>query len=142
MTRDPTPSAGAAPARLAGRGGPHRLVPRRLRPWAFFACGILVVQLFAAGVAAAQRGPRGPAATSTGHPGALWASATPLDDGRQMLLVVDQEHRALAVYHVDPASGTVSLKSSRDISWDLLVGEFNAQEPKPASLRRMLEMQK
>lgn len=114
----------------------------RLPPWVFFVCGIAIVPLFAAAGAAAQRATRAPAAASTGHPGALWAATTPLDDGRQMLLVVDQEQRALAVYHLDPATGTVSLKSSRDISWDLLVGDFNAQEPRPASLRRLLEMQK
>lgn len=114
----------------------------RPAPWAYFVCGIAIVPLFAAAGAAAQRVARAPAAASTGHPGSLWAATTPLDDGRQMLLVVDQEQRALAVYHLDPATGTVSLKSSRDISWDLLVGDFNAQEPRPASLRRMLEMQK
>jgi hypothetical protein len=141
MNRSPAAPA-TAPARRGGSGLPPGLLPRRLPPWAVFACGILVAPLFAAAVAAAQRAPRGPAATSGGHPGALWASTAPLDDGRQMLLVVDQEQRALAIYHVDPATGTVALKSSRDISWDLLVGDFNAQEPKPASLRRMLEMQK
>lgn len=114
----------------------------RLPPWVFFVCGIAIVPVFAAAGTAAQRAARASAAASTGHPGALWAATTPLDDGRQMLLVVDQEQRALAVYHLDPATGTVSLKSSRDISWDLLVGDFNAQEPRPAALRRMLEMQK
>ena len=134
------PSASAPDGRIAcptrSSGG------SRLPPWVFFVCGIAIVPLFAAAGAAAQRAARAPAAASTGHPGALWAATTPLDDGRQMLLVVDQEQRALAVYHLDPATGTVSLKSSRDISWDLIVGDFNAQEPRPASLRKMLEMQK
>ncbi len=45
-----------------------------------------------------------------------------------------------AVYHVDGPTGSLVLKSTRNITWDLMVGDFNAQEPKPASLRKMLEM--
>jgi hypothetical protein len=68
--------------------------------------------------------------------------STPLDDGRQLLLVLDQEQRTVAVYHLDPATGSLTLKSTRDIRWDLLVGDFNAQEPKPSALQKMLEMPK
>jgi len=106
------------------------------------AAGIAAAALLGAVVMAAQRPVRVPAAPAAGHAAAFWTAMTPLEDGRQMLLVVDPENRALAIYHVDPAGGTVTLKSSRDISWDLLVGEFNAQEPKPAALKRMLEMPK
>jgi hypothetical protein len=74
--------------------------------------------------------------------GPLWTLATPLDDGRQMLLVVDQQNRAMAIYHVDPANGTLTLKSTRDIRWDLMVEDFNGQEPRPAALKKMLEMPK
>lgn len=85
------------------------------------------------GELAAQRpaapGPRG---------GPLWLSDSPLDDGRRLLVVVDSETRHAAVYHVDP-TGTLTLKSARDISWDLLLDEFNGQEPKPATLRAMLQ---
>jgi hypothetical protein len=96
----------------------------------------------AGGVAAAQRQGRGGPAAAGGPTGPLWTMTTPLDDGRQLLLVVDQEQRAVAVYHLDPASGTITLKSTRDIRWDLLVGDFNAQDPKPAALQKMLEMPK
>lgn len=70
--------------------------------------------------------------------GPLWLSDSPLDDGRRLLVVVDSETRHAAVYHVDPA-GALTLKSARDISWDLLLDEFNGQEPKPATLRSMLQ---
>ena len=33
----------------------------------------------------------------------------------------------------------LAAKSTRDISYDLMVGDFNAQAPKPAELKRMLE---
>lgn len=64
----------------------------------------------------------------------------PLDDRQQLLIVVDPQVRSAAVYHVDGPSGTLVLKSTRNITWDLMVGDFNAQEPKPAALRRMLEV--
>jgi NADH dehydrogenase FAD-containing subunit len=56
-----------------------------------------------------------------------------------LLLVVDPHLKNAAVYHVDAAAGTLTLKSTRDISYDLLVGDFNAQAPKPADLKKMLE---
>jgi hypothetical protein len=69
----------------------------------------------------------------------LWISATPLDDHRQLLLVIDPQLRNAAVYHVDAPTGTLTLKSTRNITWDLMVGDFNAQEPKPSALKKMLE---
>lgn len=72
--------------------------------------------------------------------GQLWIHTTPLDDRQQVMLVVDPQLRNAAIYHVDGPSGALVLKSTRNITWDLMVGDFNAQEPKPAALRRMLEV--
>lgn len=106
-------------------------------------CGATVIALLAGGGGAlmAQRPmrPGGPIADA-GAPGHLWISATPLDDQRQLLIVIDPTVKNAAIYHVDGGSGTLSLKSTRDISWDLMVGDFNAQEPKPSALKRMLEV--
>jgi len=105
----------------------------------FSAVAILcLVGLIAASGAAAQR--PSPGGNAVGPGGQLWISATPIDNARQLLIVIDPGARNAAVYHVDAAAGTLSLKSTRDISWDLLVGDFNAQEPKPAALRKMLEI--
>jgi hypothetical protein len=71
--------------------------------------------------------------------GPLWIHSTPLDERQQLLLVVDPHLRNAAIYHVDGPTGSLVLKSTRNITWDLMVGDFNAQEPKPAALRRMLE---
>ncbi len=68
----------------------------------------------------------------------LWITESRMDDGRRLLLVVDQATRHAAIYHLDGATGTLTLRSTRDITWDLMVGDFNAQEPKPSSLRKML----
>jgi hypothetical protein len=74
-----------------------------------------------------------------GQEGPLWISENRLDDGRRLLVVVDQATRHAAVYHLDGVDGTLTLRSTRDISWDLMVGDFNAQEPKPTALRKMLQ---
>lgn len=84
---------------------------------------------------AAQR--PAPAATEAST---LWISETPLDEARRLMIVVDTAGRHAAVYHVDAASGTLTLRSTRDISWDLLVDDFNAQEPRPAALKKMLQV--
>ena len=96
-------------------------------------------------LSAQQRGQRpglaggaaGPAGEGTGQP--LWISATPLDDGRQLLLIIDPQMKNAAIYHVDGA-GSLTLRSTRNIAWDLLVPEYNAQEPRPATLKKMLEV--
>ena len=87
------------------------------------------------GRTAAQRPTAPDPSAATG----LWISTGPLDETRRLLLVVDPQLKNAAVYHVDAAAGTLTLKSTRDISYDLLVGDFNAQAPKPAELKKMLE---
>jgi len=105
--------------------------------------GVMVAAILGSGGMAAQRAGRSlPGAGSGDHSGPLWTLATPLDDGRQMLLVVDQQNRTMAIYHVDPATGTLTLTSTRDVRWDLMVEDFNCQEPRPSALKKMLEMPK
>ena len=81
-----------------------------------------------------------PAGLPAASGGTLWISATPLDDTHQLLIVIDPQLRNAAIYHVDGPGGTLTLKSTRDITWDLMVGDFNSQEPKPSALKKMLEM--
>ncbi len=76
---------------------------------------------------------------ATAGPG-LWVTATPLDDGRQLLLVIDPHLKNAAVYHVDAQTGAMTLKSARNITYDLMVQDYNCQEPRPAALRKMLEV--
>jgi hypothetical protein len=107
------------------------LPPLRAGLW-LTAVGAILGSSFVTGELRAQR-PPGPAA------GTLWMSDSPLDDGRRLLIVIDPATRHAAVYHVDAASGSLTLKSTRDISWDLTLGEFNAQDPKPTALKKLLD---
>ena len=111
-------------------------------PRPMVACAALVGVLACGGpLLWAQRPGRPPVSSGGDVPAtqALWISSTPLDESRLLLLVVDPQLKNAAIYHVDGAQGTLTLKSARNITWDLMVGDFNAQDPKPAALRRMLE---
>ena len=70
----------------------------------------------------------------------LWVSTTPLDGNRQLLMVVDQQRKVLAVYHVDTTSGTVTLRSTRALGYDLQLDDFNATDPRPSALKKMLQI--
>jgi hypothetical protein len=71
----------------------------------------------------------------------LFVSTSPIDSGRQMLLVIDPERQVLAVYHIETASGEVSLQSTRALGYDLQLEDFNAKEPKPAAIKKMLRIE-
>lgn len=106
--------------------------------WSLAAAGALIV--CGAAVATSQQPARRTAAASGLVDGTgLWISDSTLDEGRRLLLVVDPVSRHAAVYHVDAASGSLSLKSARDLSWDLSLDEFNVQEPRPAAIRKMVQ---
>ncbi len=70
----------------------------------------------------------------------LFVSTSPIDSGRQMLLVIDPERQVLAVYHIETISGEVSLRSTRALGYDLQLEDFNAEDPKPAAIRKMLSI--
>lgn len=108
-----------------------------------FSRGLAAAAVIAAGwlwLAGGQTAAQRPAPPESAAPGGLWISASPLDETRRLLLVIDPQLKNAAVYHVEAATGTLTLKSTRDISYDLMVGDFNAQSPKPADLKKMLEL--
>lgn len=110
---------------------PHALTPPK---WLAALVAALLAGLWWANDLAAQR----PSVPERGGP--LWISESRLDDARRLLVVIDEVGRHAAIYHVDAAAGTLTLKSTRDISGDLSVGDFNAQEPRPGAIQRMLQL--
>ena len=57
---------------------------------------------------------------------------------RQQVTVIDPQSRVMSVYHIDHASGMISLKSVRNIRADLLMDEYNTESPLPREIRAIL----
>jgi hypothetical protein len=64
---------------------------------------------------------------------------TSLGERGQMLTVVDPRQRVLSVYHIELPTGKITLKSVRNMQWDLQVEEFNNVSPSPKEIRSQLE---
>jgi nitrogen fixation protein len=95
--------------------------------------------------AAAVAEPRGeylaqratPAATALAGSELVVVSAT-LGE-KQMLTVVDPRQRVVSVYHIDMATGKISLKSVRNIQWDLQINDLNNESPLPQQIQLLLQ---
>ena len=60
-------------------------------------------------------------------------------DGRQQITVVDPRGRSMAVYQVDRVTGGLSLKSVRNLTWDLQIEDFNSTSPTPREIRALTD---
>jgi hypothetical protein len=67
--------------------------------------------------------------------------AMPLSSGDkgQLLTVIDPRLQTIGVYAIDPASGKISLRSVRNIHWDLQMSDFNGENPLPKEIRLQLD---
>ncbi len=83
----------------------------------------------------AQRAAHGP----VGSTGGLIALEAPVGDKRQQVTVIDPQTHVLSVYHIDLVTGAVTLKSVRNIHWDLQLIEHNGTSPLPQDVRAMVE---
>ena len=97
--------------------------------------GVLAVLTFGFPEASAQR-----AGPDRASPSAeLVALSFDAGDGRQQLTVIDPRTRVMAVYHVDRITGALSLKSVRNVHWDLQIEDFNSANPTPREIRALTE---
>ena len=62
-----------------------------------------------------------------------------IDDHRQQLTVIDPVMKVVTIYHVAKDSGEITLKSVRNIRWDLQLEEFNSASPRPQEIKRALD---
>ncbi|MFO0939268.1 MAG: hypothetical protein U0930_00730 [Pirellulales bacterium] len=108
-----------------------RWLDRRLFYYAAGACLVW----FAFGTADLFSQSGSSAAPHSPNPSMQVVSSTNVN-GVQQLVVLDQNTRGLAVYHVD-ATGNLQLRSVRTLVWDLRMEEFNAQAPTPSELKRI-----
>jgi hypothetical protein len=59
--------------------------------------------------------------------------------GTQQITVVDPRSRSVAVYHVDRVTGSLSLKSVRNIAFDMQIEDFNSNSPTPREIRALTD---
>lgn len=71
--------------------------------------------------------------------GLITVTAQAAGDRCQQVTVISPETQTLAVYHIDLSNGAVTLKSVRNIHWDLQLNDFNATIPLPGEIRSSLE---
>ncbi len=69
----------------------------------------------------------------------LFTQVSATDAGPLTVTVIDPRQRVMAVYHVDRASGEITPKSVRNITWDLQMIEFNSGKPLPQDIRNGLQ---
>ncbi len=109
--------------------------------------GVVLGMALAAAVAVAQQ--RGESLTQRAMPATVSLGAVAgselivapalLGEKGQMLTVVDPRQRVLSVYHIDLNTGKITLKSARNIQWDLQVPDFNNASPTPKEIQSWLE---
>jgi hypothetical protein len=56
-----------------------------------------------------------------------------------LVVVVDPNTNGMSVYHIDRTTGEITLKSVRNVRWDLQMEEFNGVNPTPQDIRSLLE---
>ena len=107
--------------------------------------GLAVAALGIVGLADAQV-PRGAALGTSGQAAAsspdLLALSHDGGDGRQQIAVIDPRQRVMAVYMIERGSGTLQLKSVRNLAWDLQIEDYNSGTPAPRDIRALRESTK
>jgi hypothetical protein len=85
-----------------------------------------------------------PAGSTTANPsghfqtaagGSLVAHFAAAAGGPHTVTVIDPQRQVLGVYHVDAASGAITLMSVRNLSWDLQMAHFNNEGLLPQDVR-------
>jgi hypothetical protein len=109
--------------------------------WLGLAAGVLLTTLVGAGwvsssTADAQRLTSAPRSEMAAG---LFALPSEVDDRHQQITLIDPVARTMVVYHIDKPSGEVTLRSVRNIHWDLQMDEFNGKTPLPREIRSLLE---
>jgi len=122
---------------IGSSGDPSR--PARPLGFSGVLAGILASACLAWVAAGASADPPGTAGPNPGKSeAALIVMSSPLAEGQQ-LTVIDPATRVVCIYHVSAKTGEISLKSIRNISWDLRMTQFNAVNPLPEEIRSLVE---
>jgi Tol biopolymer transport system component len=58
---------------------------------------------------------------------------------RSNITLIDPQTRSMVVYHIDKTNGEISLRSVRNVHWDMQMDEFNGKNPLPREIRSLLQ---
>jgi hypothetical protein len=100
---------------------------------AFLIAGLVVAAM--AGRSASEPVPGSLVDTSRVQSGELITHAAATDGQPQLVTVIDPRQRVMGVYHVDRTTGQITLKSIRNITWDLQMNDYNTGDPLPQDVR-------
>lgn len=106
---------------------------------------LVVVGIVMAAAAVAQQRGEGYAQRMAATPGSQAPGAVAgtelivvpalLGEKVQMLTVVDPRQHVVCVYHIELATGEITLKSARNIHWDLQINDLNNKGLLPHEIR-------
>jgi hypothetical protein len=71
--------------------------------------------------------------------GELIAVPSPMGDKGQMLTVLDPRQQTMGVYWIEAGTGKITLRSVRNLRYDLMMTDFNGDNPLPREIRLQLE---
>jgi len=71
--------------------------------------------------------------------GELIAVPSPVADKGQTLTILDPRQQTMAVYWIEAGTGKITLRSVRNIRYDLQMIDFNGDNPLPREIRMQLE---
>lgn len=102
----------------------------------------LLVTIVAGALAESRQTPSLPAGVpSRGAVAAdgLIAISETVEQKYQQVTVIDPKQRVMSVYHIDLASGVISLRSVRSIQWDLQMSDYNGKSPLSREIQALSE---
>jgi hypothetical protein len=76
-----------------------------------------------------------PESQTAGSAGNLITHVSAIEGQPLVVTVIDTNQRAMAVYFVDRQTGEITLKSVRNLTWDLQMSNFNTGKPLPQDIR-------
>ena len=71
--------------------------------------------------------------------GELIAVPSPMGEKGQLLTVLDPRQQTMGVYWIEAGTGKITLRSVRNIRFDLMMTDFNGENPLPREIRMQLE---
>jgi hypothetical protein len=71
--------------------------------------------------------------------GELITVPAPMGEKGQMLTVLDPRQQTMGVYWIEAGTGKITLRSVRNIRFDLMMTDFNGENPLPREIRLQLE---